>query len=76
MVFPLKSNEHALIESSTRYLGEEGILLLTDIRLVFYSIIKEYLKPLEYDTIFDVPLEYITNASSRGRWSFYISNRN
>jgi len=66
MVFPLKSNEHALIESSTRYLGEDGILLLTDKRLVYFCVIKEYLKALEYEIIVDVPLEYITNASSRG----------
>lgn len=66
MPLQLKKDERSIIESSTRYLGEEGSLILTDKRLIFYVVIKEYLKSTQYDMVFDVPLNYITGVSFKG----------
>ena len=66
MSIPLKKDERVVLEASASYLGTEGNLLLTDRRLIFYCTITEYLKPTEYEAIFDVPLDALTSASSRG----------
>ena len=66
MAIPLEKDERILMETSSRYMGTEGTLLFTDRRLIFYCMIKEYLRPVEYDLMFDVPLDAILSVSSKG----------
>jgi len=66
MPYPFRKDEQRLLEASTRYQAMEGTLLLTSRRLVFYVMVKEYLRESAYDTLFDVPFDAIKSVSSKG----------
>ena len=66
MPLPVPKDESRLLEASARYLAMEGTLLLTNKRLVFYCMIKEYFRDTQFEVVFDVPHNAIINAYKKG----------
>lgn len=58
--------EKPLMETSATFEGYQGILLLTDRRLLFYMVEREVMRPEEYAFILEAPSRAIIGATHRG----------